>query len=88
MKQSYPNEALFDSKCFDLAEEFLSDTDTFHIHNKARCNELAALIQQTIEDFIADALSNYEPSDTSTSEPDDSSYRRDMINAGRGHLLK
>lgn len=79
---------LFDTKCFDLAEEFLSDTDTFHIHSEARCNELAALIQQTIEDFIADALSNYEPPDSQPSEPDDSSYRRDMINAGRGHLLR
>lgn len=69
----------FDSRCFDLAEVFLSDPDTFHIHSEARCNELAALIQQTIEDFIADALRNYEPPDVSPSEPDDSSYRRDSL---------
>lgn len=53
----------FDSKCYELAEAFLTDSDTFHLHSEARCNALAAEIQQTIEDFIADELRNYEPPD-------------------------
>lgn len=51
----------FDSKCYDLASEFLEGEPG--LFTDARCNELAALIQQTIEDFIADANRNYEPPD-------------------------
>jgi hypothetical protein len=40
----------FDSKCFDLAEAFLSDFPGFD--TEKRCSELAAEIQQTIEDFL------------------------------------
>lgn len=42
----------FDSKCYDLAEAFLSDEP--NLFTEGKCNELAALLQQTIEDFIAD----------------------------------
>lgn len=53
--------ANYDTKCFDLAEAFLSDTP--HLATTDRTDELAALIQRTIEDFIADAERNYEPPD-------------------------
>jgi len=51
----------FDSKCYDLASAFLEDEPA--LFTDAKCNALAAEIQQTIEDFIADAKRNYEPSD-------------------------
>jgi hypothetical protein len=44
-------EKLFDSACYDLAETFLSDTD---FSTPANITELAALIQETIEDFLKD----------------------------------
>lgn len=50
----------FDSRCYDLAEIFLSD-EAFD--TEANRNSLAAEIQQTIEDFIADAKRNFEPPD-------------------------
>lgn len=53
----------FDSRCYDLAETFLSDVGALHLHSEARCNALAAEIQHVIEDFIADANRNYEPPD-------------------------
>lgn len=43
--------ATYDSKCFDLAAIFLGDEPDLHTPEKTA--ELAALIQQTIEDFIA-----------------------------------
>lgn len=51
--------ATYDTKCFDLAEAFLSDAPHLATHDRA--DELAALIQRTIEEFIAHAQSNYEP---------------------------
>lgn len=51
----------YDVKCYDLADEFLSDTP--HLHTEKRTDELAKLIQQAIEDFIADEQRNYEPPD-------------------------
>lgn len=51
----------FDSKCYDLASAFLEDEPS--LFTDAKCNELAALIQQTIEDFIGDAQRNCEPAD-------------------------
>jgi hypothetical protein len=42
----------FDARCYDLAEHFLSDT--IYAANIDVINELAAEIQETIEDFIAD----------------------------------
>lgn len=51
----------YDSKCHDLASAFLEDEPA--LFTDRRCNELAALIQQTIEDFIADERRNYEPPD-------------------------
>lgn len=53
----------FDSKCYDLASAFLEDEP--NLFTDANCNELAAEIQRTIEDFIADAKRNSEPQDAS-----------------------
>jgi hypothetical protein len=52
----------FDSKCYDLASAFLEDEPVAYGDDRF-CQELAARIQQTIEDFIAEARSNYEPPD-------------------------
>lgn len=51
----------YDSRCYDLADLFLSDTP--HLATTSRTDELAALIQRTIEDFIAHEQNNYEPPD-------------------------
>lgn len=51
----------YDPRCWDLAETFLHDTP--HLWNYARTDALAKLIQQTVEDFIADEQRNYEPPD-------------------------
>lgn len=51
----------YDSKCYDLAEAFLEDEP--HLNTEGRRDELAQLIQTTIEDFIAHEQSNYEPPD-------------------------
>lgn len=52
---------LFDIKCYDLASAFLEDEPG--LFTDRYCRELAAEIQQLIEDFITDARANYEPSD-------------------------
>ena len=49
------------TECADLADCFLQDEP--HLWNDRRTEELARLIQQTIEDFIAQEKSNYEPPD-------------------------
>lgn len=51
-----------DSKCYDLAAVFLSDEPA--LDTTKRCDELADLIQQTIEDWIAYERANYEPPET------------------------
>jgi hypothetical protein len=53
----------YDEKCYALAEEFLSDTDTFYLGSAANRDKLAQEIQDTIEDFIRKAKDNYEPPD-------------------------
>lgn len=40
----------FDSRCYDLASVFCQGWPT--LNNEAKCNELAQLIQTTIEDWI------------------------------------
>lgn len=50
-----------DSRCYDLAVVFLGDEP--HLDTQDRLAQLAALIQQTIEDFIDCARDNYEPPD-------------------------
>ncbi len=50
----------FDSKCYDLASAFLEDEP---FASEAKCIRLAALLQQTIEDFIADERAAFEPID-------------------------
>jgi hypothetical protein len=52
----------YDTKCWELADLFLGDHP--HLHDDARIDELAAFIQQTIEDFIAHENANYEPRET------------------------
>lgn len=49
----------FDEKCYDLASIFLGDEP--HLHGERRCEELATLIQKTIEDYIKLENNNYEP---------------------------
>jgi len=49
----------YDTKSFELAEHFLADTP--HLATFKRTDELAALIQQTVEDWITHEDSNYEP---------------------------
>lgn len=78
-----------DSKCFDLAEYFLPYGD------KDATSDLAQTIQDAIEDWLGDreraSEAAWEAQQQSLMEsggPDDSAYRRDMINAGRGHLLR
>ena len=79
-----------DSKCFDLACHFLSDVEA----RPDEHDDLAQVIQDAIEDWLSyrenRAEAAYERQQESLMEngPDDSAYRRDMINAGRGHLLR
>jgi hypothetical protein len=51
----------YDTKCYDLAEAFLEDQP--HLNNDRRRDELAALIQSAVEDWINFEDSNYEPPD-------------------------
>jgi hypothetical protein len=51
----------YDAKCYDLADAFLSDTP--HLNTDKRTRQLARIIQQEIEDFIAGEQRNYEPPD-------------------------
>lgn len=51
----------YDTKCFDLAEAFLEDS--LHLATAKRTQELAALIQTTIEDWLDHEQNNYEPPD-------------------------
>jgi hypothetical protein len=51
----------YDSSCYDLAERFLEDSP--HLNTERRKDELAALIQSTIEGWIEHEQSNYEPPD-------------------------
>ncbi len=74
-------------KCYALALEFEQDDDG--------ANELAEKIQQVIDDWISYRANRneaaYERQQEALMEgggPDDSAYRRSLIEAGRGHLLK
>lgn len=49
------------AKCYDLAETFLEDSP--HLATAKRTEELSALIQTTIEDWLDREQSNYEPPD-------------------------
>jgi hypothetical protein len=51
----------YDPKCFDLAESFLDDHP--HLSNDRRVEELAQLIQRTIDGYIEHEQANYEPPD-------------------------
>ena len=54
-----PSTPTYDPRCYDLAALFLEDVP--HLDTNARVLELAALIQSTIEDYIALEEDNYEP---------------------------
>jgi len=41
----------YDSRCYDLAEVFI-ESDQIAANHKERCDELAQLIQRTIEDWL------------------------------------
>ncbi len=49
----------FKTRCWDLADYALRDRP--HLATTRRTEKLTAMIQQTIEDFIAHEQSNYEP---------------------------
>lgn len=51
----------YDTKCYDLAEAFLEDTP--HLNTEKNRDELAQLIQTTIEDQVQHLERNYEPAD-------------------------
>jgi hypothetical protein len=51
----------YDAKCYELAAEFLGDEP--HLHTTDNTEQLAKLIQQTIEEFIADMNRDYDPPD-------------------------
>ncbi len=51
----------YDTKCYDLAEAFLEDMP--HLNTERRRDELASMIQHTIETYIVAEESNYEPPD-------------------------
>ena len=46
------SDILYDTKCFDLAEAFLEDEDLSKDELENHSDQLAKLIQKTIEDFI------------------------------------
>lgn len=73
---SYPNDVLT-----DICKQLLDDYGL----TLAQIKNLAADLHGECES-INESRSEAYWSDRS--EPDDSSYRRDMINAGRGHLLR
>ena len=82
----------YDSKCLDLACHFLADVSD---RTDDEQDELAQVIQDAIEDWLSDRDNRAEAAWQSQQErlmgsggPDDSAYRRDLINAGRGHLLR
>jgi hypothetical protein len=52
----------YDTKCWELADQFLGDHP--HLHDEDRTDALAKLIQRAIEDFIAHENANYEPRET------------------------
>ena len=48
----------YDSKCWDLADAFLSDEP--HLHDTDRIGKLALKIQEAIEDFVETENDNYD----------------------------
>lgn len=77
----------YDENCLDLALYFVEDVDD--------ADGLAQQIQDTIEAWFSDRDNRNEAAWERDQEalregggPDDSAYRRDLIAAGRGHLLK
>lgn len=60
MPKQYP--ATCDPACYDLASDFLEDEPGLFNHDN--CNELAGLIQKTIEDHIAWKRDNLTPETT------------------------
>ncbi len=53
----------YDEKCYELALAVLDEKHTQHIYTGKNADELAELIQNTVENFIAEKLDNYEPPD-------------------------
>lgn len=52
-----PRKPTYDSRCYDLAAIFLGDEP--ELHHPDNINQLAQLIQQAIEDYIAFARSDF-----------------------------
>ncbi len=86
---SLPTKA-HDIKCFELAEHFFGGKG-----DEDAIADLAQTIQDAIEDWMNDrdnaaeaVWMDRQQSLMESGGPDDSAYRRDMIEAGRGHLLR
>lgn len=75
----------YDTKCLDLAQYFLGSANLRDADSE---DELAQRVQDAVEGWFSEQENKAEAAYEERSEPDDSSYRRDMINAGRGHLLR
>lgn len=74
-------------ECFKFALSFVEDADD--------AEELAASIEVVISDFLSvaqnraeEAYERHLESLRDSGGPDDSAYRREMQEAGRGHLLR
>lgn len=76
------SEKPYPSKVLTEVAEMLLDIDELTL---AQIANLAADLPGECEAILSDRSERYW---SEQSEPDDSSYRRDMIAAGRGHLLK
>lgn len=65
-----PNTGLFDSKCFDLAESFLSDEADYNDwtpeRQRERTNMLASHIQEAIESWLSYELGVIREADKDT----------------------
>jgi hypothetical protein len=72
----WPNEALTDI-CKQLLDDWGLTLAQIALLAQNIASECEAINENRAEEYWSDR-----------SEPDDSSYRRDMINAGRGHLLR
>lgn len=91
-KPALPSKLSFDTRCLDLAQYFLGSKN---LRDKDSEDELAQCVQDAVEGWFADqerkneaAYERQQQSLMESGGPDDSSYRRDIIAAGRGHLLR
>lgn len=81
----------YDTTSYDLAKHFLAGTPSADEND---ADELAQCIQDAVEDWFKDRENSAEAAWERRQEWlmeggfDDSDYRQDMKDAGRGHLVK